>query len=295
MVFIAWRVTIVTNCRNTYSHRDFNISFMNVRCTVNGNKLIQYNDFEIFFEYQYLYWFTHSMYCECVKGKRQSDLRDIQARAFDCSAYETNHCPKMSINLSLDLVVQFPMKRFLVFLYGFWMKARNLRSICCPSKWGMKTIFLLFIITAIYRQNHNQHSFLFWSLLVCLTNQAVTFNLCVCIYSLDAEAVWNGSFRMYLSKSASLFGSTWDSCENPSSSTKQISSSFGSDKMITRTVALPGVANEISGVRIVCFVSIIIWLISACKLYGTAKAMRPKAFLRSIGESKPKLNDLKIN
>lgn len=62
---------------------------------------------------------------------------------------------------------------------------------------------------------------------------------------------------MYLSRSASPSGSTCDNCEKPSSSTKHISNSFGSERMMTRTVALPGVANVMSGVRIVCLLSFI--------------------------------------
>lgn len=92
--------------------------------------------------------------------------------------------------------------------------------------------------------------------------------------------VWKGSFLMYLSRSALPCGSTSDSCEKPSSSTKQISNSFGSDRIITRTVALPGVANVMSGVKIVCLLSIINWLISVWISYGTENAMRPNAFLR---------------
>lgn len=60
---------------------------------------------------------------------------------------------------------------------------------------------------------------------------------------------------MYLSNSVSPFTSTADNCENPSSSTKQISNPFGSAKMMTRTFALPGVANEINGVKIGCLLS----------------------------------------
>lgn len=92
---------------------------------------------------------------------------------------------------------------------------------------------------------------------------------------------WNGSFLMYLSRSASPFGSAWDNSPKPSSSTKQISWPFGSAKMITRTSALPGVGNEINGVKMFWLLSLIIWLISGWVLCGTANAIRPNACLRS--------------
>lgn len=97
---------------------------------------------------------------------------------------------------------------------------------------------------------------------------------------------WNGSRAIFLLRSASEAGSTFDNCENPSSSTKQISSSFGSDRMMTRTVAFPGVSNEVNGwiTFALCLVTSslnFVWSSNAM-----AKAMRPKAVLRSIVPSK---------
>lgn len=90
---------------------------------------------------------------------------------------------------------------------------------------------------------------------------------------------------MYLSKAALLSGSTTDSCENPSSSTKQISWPSGSANMITRTVALPGVSSVMSGVKIVLLLSLIRWSISSWTAKGTANAIRPYALARLIGTS----------
>lgn len=97
---------------------------------------------------------------------------------------------------------------------------------------------------------------------------------------------WNGSRVICLLRSASEVGSTCDNCENPSSSTKQISSSFGSDKMITRTVALPGVSNEVNGWITLAFCLMTSSFNFVCSSNGMAKAMRPNAVLRSIGTSK---------
>lgn len=86
---------------------------------------------------------------------------------------------------------------------------------------------------------------------------------------------WNGSFLMYLSTAASLAPSNADNTENPSSSTKQISCPSGSAKMITRTVAFPGVSNVMSGVKIGLLLALIRSSIVACIACGTANAMRP--------------------
>lgn len=97
--------------------------------------------------------------------------------------------------------------------------------------------------------------------------------------------VWNGSRSMQLLSTPSDLGSTCDSCINPSSSTKQISNSFGSDKIITRTVALPGVSSDVNGCITFAFCLVtssfnLVWLSNEI-----ANAIRPKAVLRSIGSS----------
>lgn len=80
---------------------------------------------------------------------------------------------------------------------------------------------------------------------------------------------------MYLSSAALLSGSTSDNFLNPSSSTKQISWPSGSAKIITRTVAFPGVSNDINGVKIGLLLALIFSSIVSCVAYGTAKAIRP--------------------
>lgn len=87
---------------------------------------------------------------------------------------------------------------------------------------------------------------------------------------------------MYLSSSLSELGSNCDSSVNASSSTKQISNSFGSDKMITRTVAFPGVSSDVRGWIIFALRFSISAANVVCSTNGMANAMRPNAVLRSM-------------
>lgn len=91
---------------------------------------------------------------------------------------------------------------------------------------------------------------------------------------------WNGSLLMYLSSRASPSGSTCDSSEKPSSSTKHISWPSGSAKMSTVTVALPGVSSVMSGLRIVPPSACTASNSGFCAAPGMAKAMRPYALAR---------------
>lgn len=87
---------------------------------------------------------------------------------------------------------------------------------------------------------------------------------------------------MHLLSSPSDLGSTCDSCIKPSSPTKQISNSFGSDRMITRTVAFPGVSSDVNGCITFAFCLITSSFNLVWSSNGMANAMRPYAVLRSI-------------
>lgn len=102
----------------------------------------------------------------------------------------------------------------------------------------------------------------------------------------DFYFFWNGSRSMAVVSAASDLGSTCDKWLNPSSSTKQISNWFGSDKIITRTVAFPGVSSDVNGCITISFRFVTLSFNSVWSSNGIANAIRPNAVFRSIISSK---------
>lgn len=109
-----------------------------------------------------------------------------------------------------------------------------------------------------------------------------------CRWVLYFHLSWNGSRWISLFNWASDSGSTCDNWSNPSASTKQISSSFGSLKMMTRTDALPGVSNTVNGWITFSLSFVIFSFSSVWSPYAMANAMRPNAVFRSIFSSERK-------